>query len=212
MTKFRRQADALRVLQRALNGMPEFYEDDPAHIEDELEHGVEQAIDWRGLHIQVTENMTPEEFETYDCDFVALVVKMLAEATRAIHTDIFDQHIHTDHDLREKAKDLCYWPPTEVDTFIRRNSSTIWKTYIIGVKPDDTPDPNYWLARFEAIVAPSEEMALSFWYKEREGWLRPDEAQHVRIWDILRYYPTNHNWRDDYKNRRMEHAKKPGDR
>ena len=79
-----------------------------------------------------------------------------------------------------------------------------WKWYVVGIM--GSVDPDYWLDRFEAVFAPSPERAINVWIKNREGWLRDDERQHIKIWDVLDKKPLGWSAMQEYHPRNTPKA------
>ena len=83
------------------------------------------------------------------------------------------------------------------------------KWYVVGLKPDSSADPEYWLDRFESIEATSAEEAVEAWIIERTGWLKPEEQKYIRIWDVLEEDLVGFDWRKKYAAMSMADAMQP---
>lgn len=73
------------------------------------------------------------------------------------------------------------------------DEDTYW---LIGIDGTKTPDPKYWFDRWEVVKAKFPGQALTKYAKMKEGWLRPEEAQYVQIWDNKPEYFTPWSWMD----------------
>ena len=58
------------------------------------------------------------------------------------------------------------------------------RKFLVGIDGTYTPDPDYWRARNEFIVADSAEEAIKIWSYLRGEWLREDEIPYIKIVEV----------------------------